>query len=81
MRAFTRCVFAVVCVWMLTLSPASACPNCRNAKFGDEEATLRLREGYFWSYVVMSSMPVASVVAIAGLLVYSRHKVLRKERS
>jgi hypothetical protein len=81
MRTLSRCVLPVVCLWLLTLSSASACPNCRNAKLENQEATLRLREGYFWSYVVMSSMPVASVVAIAGLLVYSRHKALRKDRA
>jgi hypothetical protein len=77
-----RRVLALLLAAMLWINAcAYACPNCKNAQLeSGEEASSRMREGYFWSYVVMSSMPFAAVGSVAAFLVFQarRQKVLRQ---
>lgn len=55
---------------------ALACPNCKNAHVDsdDPEASERLREGYFWSYIGMTSMPFLAVGGIATMLFFSNRR-------
>jgi hypothetical protein len=57
---------------------AHACPNCKNAllESGDGPSA-RMREGYFWSYIVMSSMPFLSLSILAVIVfLHARRKKL-----
>jgi len=53
---------------------ASACPNCKNAlpDSDNPETAVRLSEGYFWSYVAMSTMPFVAIGTIAGIVFLRR---------
>ena len=60
----------------LSASAAQACPNCKNGHVDSDDpgASERLREGYFWSYLGMTSMPFLTVGGIVSLLFYSNRK-------
>ena len=66
----------VGCACALSVSLAHACPNCKNGHVDSDDplASERLRDGYFWSYIAMSSMPFLAVGGITGLLFYSNRK-------
>ena len=61
---------------------ALGCPNCKNAKLtGKEaEASRRMSEGYFWSYLGMSSMPFLLVSGIGGMLFLSNRQQQARRR-
>lgn len=65
-----------VCALALSASIAHACPNCKNGHVDSDDplASERLKDGYFWSYIAMTSMPFLAVSGITGLLFYSNRK-------
>ena len=75
MRKFGR---ALLVIFVLALSsvPAHACPNCKNGHVDSDDplASERLRDGYFWSYIAMTSMPFLAICGITGMLLYSNRK-------
>jgi len=74
MRFPQRWMPMLVLGWILMFSGlAMACPNCKNSLPDSDDPGMitRLRDGYFWSYVGMSSMPFVAVGTI-GVLLYRR---------
>lgn len=61
---------------LLALSgAASACPNCKNALLESGDlAAARMKDGYFWSYVAMTSMPFILLGTVTVLLLRSARK-------
>ncbi len=49
---------------LLAAQPAQACPNCKEAVANQEGADGEgLRQGYFWSIIMMLSVPLSVVSA------------------
>lgn len=73
---YLLCVAAIV-----FCCTALACPNCKNSKPDNDDPTLapRLSEGYFWSYIAMSSVPFLAVGCIAGALVRASRSAKRTQ--
>ena len=71
-----RVLILSLCALALSASLAHACPNCKNGHVDSDDplASERLRDGYFWSYIAMTSMPFLAVSGITGLLFYSNRK-------
>lgn len=73
-----RCVLFVLIIvllfWLLSRG-VSACPNCKNALPDSDDPFLifRLRNGYVWTYIGMSSVPFLSLGVLGGIL-YRRVK-------
>lgn len=65
--------FLLVLLLALACGAARACPNCKNSiPEAGEQAALRMREGYFWSYLFMTSMPFVAVGGIVALAYFAR---------
>src|SRR5689334_9887387 len=75
MRTLVLTVGIVIAMALLA-SAVHACPNCKNAHVDSDDpgASERLRDGYFWSYIAMTTMPFAAAGGITGLLFYSKRK-------
>ena len=76
MRFARRYMPLIVLGWVLLFAGvATACPNCKNSLPDSDDPGMigRLRDGYFWSYVGMSSMPFIAVGTI-GTKLYRRLK-------
>jgi len=75
MLRFTRrwlplLVLGLIMVWAV---PVLGCPNCKNSLPDSDDVGMitRLRDGYSWSYVGMSSMPFLAV-GIIGYQLFKR---------
>ena len=76
MRTYHRWMpLLVLGLLLLGAVPALACPNCKNSlpDTDDVGAITRLRDGYFWSYISMSSMPFIAV-GVIGYNLFKRIK-------
>jgi hypothetical protein len=63
-------VLAALCFISLVQTPARACPNCKDAVAAQEPAeAARLKNGYFYSILLMVSMPIVLTGAGAILLI------------
>jgi hypothetical protein len=78
-RKKSSAVLAALLMLLVFSTAAGACPNCKNAllESGDLDAVTRMKDGYFWSYVVMSSMPFLAIGTIAFLLFQSARKAAK----
>lgn len=63
----------IVATFLATV--AAACPNCKNALPDTDDPGLifRLRDGYVWSYIGMSSVPFL-MAGTFGTVMYKRIK-------
>lgn len=65
-RRLLAIVFVLATLTLAHPSPVQACPNCKDAVAAQEPAqAARLKNGYFYSILLMVSMPV--VIAGTGL--------------
>ena len=65
MRTFHRLLpFLVLALILILAGDASACPNCKEAVANQSGADAAgLRNGYFWSIIMMISMPFGMLSA------------------
>jgi hypothetical protein len=54
----TRVSLALVLLVVAFSSPASACPNCKEAVSAQPEEVAKVAQGYNWSILLMLGMPV-----------------------
>ncbi len=76
MRWSHRLIFPLALVLIVAVPwVVHACPNCKNSLPDSDDVDLitRLRDGYFWSYIGMSSMPFVALGTI-GVKLYRRTK-------
>lgn len=67
---------------LLFCGAALACPNCKNSiPEGGEALAMRMREGYYWSYIFMTSVPFVAVSCIAAMLYRAHRKAADRQIS
>ena len=78
--ALLRTVIAIGAAFALVAlmgSMAVACPNCQNA-LAEDPAGNGLARGFYWSILLMMSMPFALVAGFGGLMYLEVRKAARQ---
>jgi len=80
MRRFKRALkWLLIIPAALACTAAFACPNCKNSiPEGGEQLARQMREGYYWSYIFMTSVPFLATGSIATLLYLSHRRALAR---